>query len=157
MYAQGILVAVLAVSGILWYSVSLDEKGDVTPELDAWFVLSYALWIAFALMQYVILGIWCSFIDTNGGKPGNESIRNLVVWNSNRLMCAFGVGFFSFLVSMLVIKYQNLTVSKNMTRQKMKGTLIPLANKNDAMTMNYIKGFLVTFAIVSVSCVLLRT
>lgn len=146
----GILASVLTLSTVGWYTVFLDEKQNITPELDVWFLISYALWVSFVLMSYVLIGIWFVFLDGNDVSRVEGQMSNLIPWKGNHIWIAFVFGFVVFVALTLVVGRTSLKLPREMTSMKLRNSFLPRASSRDSVTMNYVKGFLMSFASVSV-------
>lgn len=143
------LLGVLCISAVTWYTVLLNKKGNVDNNIDIKFASSFTLWVLFVMITYVIIGLWGIFIDTSMKRVPGSSIHILVPWEAREILLPLMFALFGFTSSCLLMKYGVLYTRKiDVSSNKIRSSLIPRAYTGDNITMNYVKGILISTAVV---------
>lgn len=144
-----ILVCSMLLSSVAWYSTLLDDDANMDTRLGVSFLASYLLWALYVVCCYLIVSLWCMFVDASRSLPRGHSLAVVLPWNAASLGLAFATGFvaFALFVGLLTI----LLVTK---QQRLQRGLVPRATRRDRVAVNYAKGFAMTMPALTVPVIL---
>lgn len=148
-----VLLFICLLCSVAWYSCLLDQAANTDKSLGPAFVASYVLWVLLVLGCYLLVALWCMFLDAARSRPDGGSMAKLLPWGPRSLAVGFGAGFVMFVLFALLARGALLRRAGAALRRG----AVPGASVRDDVTVNYTKGVALALPAVVVPVTLFAT